>query len=80
MASVKFISLLKPNHNEKPLHEARVSFALPWWVQSNRGLLSLAENLHDRLQSPQDPYVVVVLSSLLPELRLLRAFPLGWLP
>lgn len=72
--------------NERLPHETRVSLSLLWHVLSNRGLLlSLADNLHNHPQkkkkkeSPQDPYVVVDLSSLLPELRLLHAFPLGCL-
>lgn len=67
--------------NEKLPFETRVSLSLLWHVLSNRGLLlSLADNLHNhQKKSPQDPDVVVDLSSLLPELWLLHAFPLGCL-
>lgn len=79
---MKFISFLeRPESTERRPREARVSLSLLWHVLSNRGLLlSLADNLHNhQKKSPQDPYVVVDLSSLLPELRLLHAFPLGCL-
>lgn len=65
---MKFASFLKTaKGNEKPADETRVSLSLLWHVLSNRGLLlSLADNLHNhQKKSPQDPYVVVDLSSLL---------------
>lgn len=78
-----FLFSRRTKSNERPPHETRVALSLLWHVLSNRGLLlSLADNLHNhqkKKESPQDPYVVVDLSSLLPELRLLHAFPLGCL-
>lgn len=59
--------LLPPRHHSdmKSCGMWHVSFALVRHVWCNRGrLLSPAQNLHDHLKSPQDPDVVVVLSSL----------------
>lgn len=56
------LSSADTKNKDEPSH---VKCFISFVMQCNRGrLLSLADNLHDHLKSPQDPYVVVVLSSL----------------